>query len=310
MLTLLILFTIIIFYTTYKYINVERNLLLIFSGIFLISFLLYCVSWNTLFDIKFFSENITLRTFVFWYAEEILKLWITILTLILYKIVFKKNLFSDYFVHIYFLSTLSFLLLENYLYYLGFITSWSSTSLSLSRAIFSSCTHLSLFLSIILLWRQNWIFTVSRLFYALLIAWFLHWLSNSLLTSGIVFHMFLTLIPFFFLFWHIWDNSSIYIKNETDKFDTRFSVIITILFFFFLSPANFTDKNWDSSFITYTSISKILWDYIDVGLVKEDLRVNILQIDKSNIESRKQVLLKYRIDESNLYYKRLLNLTD
>jgi len=44
MLTLLILFTIIIFYTTYKYINVERNLLLIFSGIFLISFLLYCVS--------------------------------------------------------------------------------------------------------------------------------------------------------------------------------------------------------------------------------------------------------------------------
>jgi len=122
--------------------------------------------------------------------------------------------------------------------------------------------------------------------------------------------MFLTLIPFFFLFWHIWDNSSIYIKNETDKFDTRFSVIITILFFFFLSPANFTDKNWDSSFITYTSISKILWDYIDVGLVKEDLRVNILQIDKSNIESRKQVLLKYRIDESNLYYKRLLNLTD
>lgn len=307
MLTLFILLTVFVYFLVYKYIELPKSLLVLFSVLFFSGFLGYTVWGNDFYSISIFSSNTTFRTFVFAYTEEFFKILVPLFSIIIYSILTRKNSFS-HFVSLYFLSTLSFLLIENYLYYLWFAISENPTAGWVMRALFSSATHLSLAVFVYLLGRENGLFKVSRLFYAILVAGFLHGISNHLLSNWFVLHVFLTLIPFYFLFAHIGENSEKYIKKEVTKKDTLLSVFITILAFFIISPANFT-SNEKSSFEIYVKTSQIISDYTHVFSIRESLRADILKTDISNIEERKEILKKYDIISDNLYYKRLLELS-
>lgn len=167
---LITLITVLLFYLSYKHIDIPKLLLGIMFTIFFSSLLLYCVDWKVLMD--FFSpltQDLLVKTFIQGYTEEVIKFFSPLLAIIIYSIYTRKNNF-EYFIPLYFLSTVSFILVENYLYYISFATSANPGWLWVMRSLLCSWTHLLLF-SIVVLCLQNMKITPTRVFLALLISW-------------------------------------------------------------------------------------------------------------------------------------------
>lgn len=294
---LITIFTIILFYLIYKYINLPRILIVLLFIFFFSTFFWYVVWGHYILDPLITSYSKLVNYLIQGYIEEIIKLYTPILAIFILWKINKKNYFK-YFLSLYFLSTVSFILIENYLYYIGFAEDDNATLIWYTRLFLSTSSHLIYFVIVANSIKKK--ISAKRIFFAFLITWFIHWLSNTLLENDIKWHLLIFLFFASIILVEIISYLKDYTKT-TEKKDTLLAFIITLISFFLFSPVNFI--TWNYNFGT-----KIWHDYIQISLNREEIKKEILKYNETDITNRKNILYKYNIREENIYYKDLLSL--
>jgi len=227
---------IIIYYISYKYINIrlyEKIWIMIFSYLF---FVWYLYFWEYILKNLNLFNNSLIFTFITPYFEELIKLSSVIIVLLFISKRDSRNI--NTFFKLYFLSVISFITLENSIYAYN---SWSYL-VWFFRLLFSSSLHLFFFF---LFYEFFYIRKKNFLIIFLLIS-FLHGLLNFGLDYNFIFE-FLLIFPFLVI-----SFLETYKSNIKTSCLTKEKLIILsfiIISFFIVSPLNFS-STWQIWLLT------------------------------------------------------------